>query len=221
MIELSASILSADLGNLRGELEKIRHSIDSIHFDIMDGHFVPEISFGAGLVEALRGYFSLPFYVHLMVENPEKYLNTFALAGADAIYIHQESVPHLHRVLEKIKGKGIKAGVALNPATPLSLLEDLWDAIDVLLVMTVNPGFGGQELLPFTLRKVEKAKRLISEGEYHTRIAVDGGINDRTARMAKEAGASILVVGSYIFQNADPLEALSRLRESLIEHSEK
>jgi len=215
MIELSASILSAEQGNLRGQIEKIKTGIDSIHFDIMDGHFVPEISFGAGLVESLRNYFSLPFYIHLMVEKPERYINRFALAGADAIYIHLESTPHLHRALEKIKEKELKAGVALNPATPLSSLEEIWDMIDVLLIMTVNPGYGGQELLPFTLKKVAKAKRIISQEGYATKIAVDGGINDITAKQAKDAGASVLVVGSYIFQSEDPLKALIELRESL------
>ncbi|MBC7329187.1 ribulose-phosphate 3-epimerase [bacterium] len=215
MIELSASILSADQGDLRGEIEGIKTGIDSLHFDIMDGHFVPEISFGASLVESLRNYFSLPFYVHLMVEKPEKHIHRFALAGADAIYIHLESTPHLHRALEKIKEKELKAGVALNPATPLSSLEELWDMIDLLLIMTVNPGYGGQELLPFTLNKVAKAKRIISEGGYATKIAVDGGINNITAKQARDAGASILVVGSYIFQSEDPLKALIELRESL------
>jgi ribulose-phosphate 3-epimerase len=215
MIELSASILCADQGNLRGQIERIKTGIDSIHFDIMDGHFVPEISFGAGLVESLRSYFSLPFYIHLMVEKPEKHIDRFALAGGDAIYIHLESTLHLHGILEKIKEKELKVGVALNPATPLSSLEELWDMIDVLLIMTVNPGYGGQELLPFTLKKVAKAKSIISEGGYGTRIAVDGGINSITARQAKEAGASILVVGSYIFQSEDPLKALLELRESL------
>jgi ribulose-phosphate 3-epimerase len=215
MIELSASILSADQGNLRGEIEKIKTGIDSLHFDIMDGHFVPEISFGASLVESLRNYFPLPFYIHLMVEKPEKYINRFALAGADVIYIHLESTPHLHRALEKIKERELKAGVALNPATPLSSLEEIWDMIDVLLIMTVNPGYGGQELLPFTLKKVAKAKRIISQEGYITKIAVDGGINDITAKQAKDAGASIFVVGSYIFQNEAPLKALIELRESL------
>jgi ribulose-phosphate 3-epimerase len=215
MIELSASILSAEQGNLRGQIEKVKTGIDSIHFDIMDGHFVPEISFGAGLVESLRNYFSLPFYIHLMVEKPERYINRFALAGADAIYIHLESTPHLHRALEKIKERELKAGVALNPATPLSSLEEIWDMIDVLLIMTVNPGYGGQELLPFTLKKVAKAKRIISQGGYATKIAVDGGINDITAKQAKDAGASIFVVGSYVFQSEDPLKALIELREKL------
>jgi ribulose-phosphate 3-epimerase len=150
-----------------------------------------------------------------MVEKPEKHINSFALAGADAIYIHLESTTHIHRTLEKIKEKELEAGVALNPATPLSLLEELWDMIDVLLVMTVNPGYGGQELLPFTLRKVVKARRKILEGGYRTKIAVDGGINNMTAKQAKDAGASILVVGSYIFQSESPLKALLELRESL------
>jgi ribulose-phosphate 3-epimerase len=215
MMELSASILCADQGNIRWQIERIKRGIDSLHFDIMDGHFVPEISFGAGLVESLRNYFSLPFYIHLMVEKPEKHINSFALAGADAIYIHLESTTHIHRTLEKIKEKELEAGVALNPATPLSLLEELWDMIDVLLVMTVNPGYGGQELLPFTLRKVVKARRKILEGGYRTKIAVDGGINNMTAKQAKDAGASILVVGSYIFQSEAPLKALLELRESL------
>jgi len=215
MIELSASILSADQGNLRGEIEKIKTGIDSLHFDIMDGHFVPEISFGASLVESLRNYFPLPFYIHLMVEKPEKYINRFALAGADVIYIHLESTPHLHRALEKIKERELKAGVALNPATPLSSLEEIWDMIDVLLIMTVNPGYGGQELLPFTLKKVAKAKRIISQEGYTTKIAVDGGINDITAKQAKDAGASIFVVGSYVFRSEDPLKALIELREKL------
>lgn len=215
MIEISASLLSADQGNLRGEVERVKHVIDSLHFDIMDGHFVPEIGIGMGVVEALRRYFSLPFYVHLMVTEPEKYIRRLAEAGADGIYVHLESSPHILRALEKIKEKGLRAGVVLNPATPLSLLEELWDIMDVVLLMTVNPGYGGQKLLSFTLNKVRKARDILRERGLSIKIAVDGGIDITTVRGLWEAGASIMVVGSYIFESEDPVKAVKALREEV------
>lgn len=213
MTEISASLLSADQGNLRGEVERIKDVVDSLHFDIMDGHFVPEIGLGMGVVEALREQFPFPFYVHLMVEEPEKYIDRFS--SADVIYIHWEASPHIARALDKIKEKGLRAGVALNPATPVSLLEEVWDMLDVLLIMTVNPGYAGQHILPFTLSKVRKARDIISAKGLPTKIAVDGGIDNKTVREVWEAGASIMVVGSYIFQSNDPLKAVQSLREKL------
>lgn len=214
-MEISVSLLSADQGDLRGEVKRIKDAIDSLHFDIMDGHFVPEIGLGVGVVEALRSDFSLPFYVHLMVEEPEKYINRFAKAGADVIYVHLESSPHILRALEKIKDNGLKAGVALNPATPISLLEEIWEMMDVLLVMTVNPGYGGQRLLPFTIGKVRRARDIIEEKGLPIKIAVDGGIDLTNVREVHEAGASIIVVGSYVFQSEEPLKAIEALRKNI------
>lgn len=214
-MEICVSLLSADQSNLREEVEKIKSAIDSLHFDIMDGHFVPQIGLGIGVVESLRRHFSLPFYVHLMVENPEKYIDQLAKDGADVIYVHWESTPHITRVLDKIKDKGLKTGVALNPATPIILLEEIWDLIDVLLVMTVNPGYGGQQFLRFTLNKIRKAKTIIEEKGLSTKIAVDGGIDPSNAKEVYEAGASILVVGSYILQSEDPLKAIESLKQVL------
>ncbi len=211
-MEISLSLLSADQGNLRGEVEKVKDVIDSLHFDIMDGHFVPEIGLGMGVVEALRSHFSFPFYVHLMVEEPEKYIDRFAEAGADVIYIHIESTPHISRVLERIKDKGLKGGVALNPATPIIFLEQIWELMDVLLLLTVNPGYGGQKLLPFTIGKIKKAKNTIMEKGLPIKIAVDGGINLATVKEVCEAGASIIVVGSYVFESENPLKAIKSLR---------
>lgn len=217
MTELSVSLLSADQGNLRGEIERIKDTIDSLHIDVMDGHFVPEIGFGASVIESLRSHFSLPFYAHLMVEKPERHIGSFASAGVDAIFIHYESTPHIFRVLEKIRDKGVKAGIALNPATPLCLLEEIWEFIDILLIMTVNPGYGGQKLLPFTLKKIEKASKIISEKGLPVRISADGGININNIKKVRKAGASILVVGSYIFENDDPARAVKTLRKEIEE----
>lgn len=214
-MEISASLLSADQGNLRGEVERIKEFVDSLHFDIMDGHFVPEIGLGMGVVKALRKHFSLPFYVHLMVEEPEKYVKELAKAGADVIYVHFESSPHITRALEKIKDKELKTGVAINPSTPIAFLEEIWEMMDVLLIMTVNPGYGGQKLLPFTIGKIKRAKKAIEERGLSAKIAVDGGIDLGTARKVCEAGASIIVVGSYIFQSKDPLKALELLRKNI------
>lgn len=214
-MEISLSLLSADQGDLRGEVNRVKDAVDSLHFDIMDGHFVPEIGLGIGVVEALRNHFSFPFYVHLMVEEPEKYINRFVKAGADVIYVHIESTPHLTRALEKIRDKGLKAGVALNPATPLSLLEEIWEMMDVLLIMTVNPGYGGQKLLPFTIGKVRKARDIIKERGLSLKIAVDGGIDHTNVREIWEAGASIIVVGSYVFQSDEPLKAIDVLRKNI------
>lgn len=215
MIEIAVSILSADWGNLRGEIAQIEDQIDALHFDIMDGHFVPDISFGVGLVEALRGHFTHPFYAHLMVNEPERFIEGLIRAGANAIYIHLESTPHLHRALDRIKEAGLSAGVALNPATPLHLLEDIWEITDNLLIMSVNPGAGGQVFLPFILNKIKKARQIIEERRLPTKIAVDGGINLETSVSAVEAGASILVVGSYVFNGENPRENLRKLREKI------
>lgn len=215
MIEIAVSILSADWGNLKEEIARIEDQIEALHFDIMDGHFVPEISFGAGLLEALRGHFPHPFYAHLMVNEPERFIGGLIRAGANAIYIHIESTPHLHRALNRIKEAGLSAGVALNPATPLHLLEDIWDITDNLLIMSVNPGAGGQVFLPFILNKIKKARQIIEERGLPTKIAVDGGINLETSTPVVEAGASILVVGSYVFNGENPRENLRKLREKI------
>jgi ribulose-phosphate 3-epimerase len=191
---VSASILSADWGRLREELAAVEEAgVDWIHVDVMDGHFVPNITFGPKFVETLRGLTTLPLDVHLMIENPEKYVDSFIKAGSDIITVHAESSHHLHRLIQNIKEKGVQAGVALNPATSLNVLEWIIDDIDLVLLMTVNPGFGGQQFIPSMLDKISKFK-----SSHQKRLSIDGGVNDAIVKEIDHV--DILVVGSYLFE---------------------
>jgi ribulose-phosphate 3-epimerase len=182
----------------------------------MDGHFVPNITMGPGIVEATRRSTSLPLEAHLMITNPQEYIETFAKAGADIIIVHQEVCPHLHRVIQQIKATGKKAGVALNPSTPVFLLENVLSLLDHILIMTVNPGFGGQNFIPETLPKIRQARKLINASGFQCDIEVDGGIHDQTAPLVVEAGANLLVAGSAVYnQHESVAQALDRLRAAL------
>jgi ribulose-phosphate 3-epimerase len=215
---IAPSILSADFGRLAADLQEVEAAgADWIHVDVMDGHFVPNITVGPLVTEAVRRATDLPVDVHLMIEAPERYLQDFVEAGADRITVHQETCPHLHRTLQHIRELGASPGVSLNPSTPLAVLEDVVPDLEMILVMTVNPGFGGQDFIPSSPRKIQGARALLQRagmGEAH--VQVDGGIGPDTARLVADAGADVLVAGSAVFRHpAGPAEGLRILRESL------
>lgn len=216
-IYIAPSILSADFAKLGQEVVEAEHSgADWLHVDVMDGHFVPNITFGALVMGAIAPLTKLPLDVHLMIENPERYIPDFAKAGAHLITVHQEACVHLHRVLHMMKEHGVKAGVAINPATPVSSIREVLEDVDLVLVMTVNPGFGGQAFIPSTLRKIRELKELREElGLKNLRIEVDGGISAATAPLVVEAGADVLVAGNAVFGRSDRRAAIQEIRSSL------
>lgn len=215
-VRIAPSILSADLACLAREVGAVAEAgADWIHVDVMDGHFVPNLTFGMPLVAALRRITPLPLDVHLMIEAPERYLEAFARAGADRLIVHVEACPHLHRVIQQIRGLGLRAGVALNPATPLMAIEEILPDVDQVLVMTVNPGFGGQAFIERMLEKVRRARQMIDALGRPIELEVDGGVGPENAAALVEAGATVLVAGASIFEAPEgPAEALRRLRQA-------
>ncbi|MEC7974074.1 MAG: ribulose-phosphate 3-epimerase [Pseudomonadota bacterium] len=214
-ILISPSVLAADFSKLGEEIQLVsEEGADLIHLDVMDGHFVPNLSFGADIIKGIRGFSNLPFDVHLMIENPEHYVDAYLEAGANFITVHPEATPHIHSVLQKIHKAGVKTGIALNPGTPIEALENVIDIIDLILVMTVNPGFGGQSFLSSQLPKVSKIRTIIDDGGHSIDLSVDGGINPITAKLAIDAGANILVAGTSIFKAGDETysKSIKRLR---------
>ncbi|MEN6438008.1 MAG: ribulose-phosphate 3-epimerase [Syntrophobacter sp.] len=204
MKKLAASILSADFGKLTEEVKAVEAAgTDWIHVDVMDGHFVPNITIGPDVVRALRMATSLPLDVHLMIEKPERYLKHFVEAGADWLGVHVETCPHLHRVIQNIRELGAKPAVALNPATPLSLVEHILPDVDMILLMTVNPGFGGQAFIPTMLPKIRKCREMINAAGLSTVLQVDGGVNTKTVRDLALAGVDVFVAGSAVFTGGD------------------
>lgn len=213
MAKAAPSILSADFSKLGSEIEKIQDfGCDYIHIDVMDGHFVPNISFAMPVIKSIAPLKKVPFDVHLMIENPEKYVEAFAKSGADIITVHAEATNHLDRLVAQIKATGCKAGVALNPATPLVMIEEIASKIDLLLLMTVNPGFGGQSYIDSVTDKIRRAKALREERGFDFEIEVDGGIDAVHGPIAAKAGAEVLVAGSYVFGAKDVKEAIQSLK---------
>ena len=210
---ISPSLLSADFANLERDVKMLNESsADFIHLDIMDGVFVPNISFGMPVVEAVSRHSEKPLDVHLMIVEPERYTEQFARLGANVITIHQEATRHLHRAVQQIKARKVKAGVSINPPTPVSSLEDIIADIDLVLVMSVNPGFGGQAFIDNTYKKLARLREMIELSGSKALIEVDGGVNDRNAAALFDAGADILVAGNYVFKSPDPKAAIDLLK---------
>ena len=212
-IMVCPSILSADFAHLAEEIQDVAaKGADCIHLDLMDGHFVPNLTFGVPVIAALRSCTNLPFDAHLMVEHPETYIDGLAKAGVQYVTVHQEACVHLDRVLQQIREAGMKCGVALNPATPVSILECVASQVDMILIMSVNPGFGGQKFIPYALTKIRQANELLAaSGNTDAVIEVDGGVNTKTVQAVKNAGATFLVAGSAVFGAADRKEAIASL----------
>ncbi len=217
LVKLAPSILAADFTRLGAQVhEADKAGADRIHVDVMDGHFVPNISMGPMVVRAIRPITRLPLEVHLMISEPDRYLDAFAEAGADSLLVHYEGAVHLHRTIQAIKALGKKAGAVINPATPASVLEEILPDIDLVLVMTVNPGFGGQVFIHNTLPKIWRVRQMIDAIKPECELEVDGGIEENTAPLAVKSGARVLVAGSSIFHyKAGVAAAMARLRESL------
>lgn len=216
MSKIAPSILSADFSKLGEEIKEVEQAgADYIHVDVMDGHFVPNITIGPLIVDAIRPVTNLPLDVHLMIENPDQYIDQFAGSGADIITVHYEACTHLHRTIMHIKEKGVKAGLVINPATPVELIRPILPELDLLLFMTVNPGFGGQSFIPSVLDQIKQADQWRKDMQLDLEFEVDGGINTETAAWCKEAGIDVFVAGSFIFNKTDRHEAISQLRQAI------
>ena len=214
MFKLAPSILSADFSQLGKQVELIeKGGADLIHVDVMDGHFVPNISFGAAVMKSVEKCVSLNFDVHLMIENPDDYIEDFMTLRTEFITVHQEACTHLHRTIGHIKNLGAKAGVSLNPATPVSTLEEILDELDLVLIMSVNPGFGGQKFIPEAAKKIAVIRKMLDDRELtDVEIEVDGGVNTETAKICRDYGATVLVAGNAVFSSPDPKKTIELLR---------
>jgi ribulose-phosphate 3-epimerase len=216
-IKIMPSVLSADFRCLEQQIKEVEQAgADGVHLDVMDGRFVPNITIGPFIVEAVRNTTRLPLDVHLMIVEPEKYIGDFAKAGADIISVHQEACPHLHRTIQQIKDQGKKAGVVLNPSTPLVTLEEICNDVDLILIMSVNPGFGGQSFIESSVSKVQRLRRMLDQRRAHAELEIDGGIDPRTAPRVVEAGATMLVAGSAVFRaEGGPAAGVRKLQASI------
>lgn len=215
MIKIAPSILASDFSRLADQIALVEQGgADLLHIDIMDGHFVPNITIGPVVVESIRKGSKLPFDVHLMIQNPDKYIEDFAKAGADIITVHVEATEHLHRSIQLIKNCGIKACIALNPATPLDVIDYVMDDVDMILLMTVNPGFGGQSYIPAMTEKISKLRQKVHSFNKNTDIEIDGGIGLNNIYEVTKAGANVIVAGSAVYQSENVAEAISKLKSS-------
>src|SRR5699024_4707407 len=212
MTKIAPSILSADFSQLGKEIQDVdKGGADYIHVDVMDGHFVPNITIGPLIVESIKPHTELPLDVHLMIENPDQYIPVFAEAGASIITVHQEACPHLHRTVQLIKNHGAKAGVVINPATPAEMIRDILQDVDLVLLMTVNPGFGGQSFIPEVVQKIKQIAIWREKRQLNFEIEVDGGVNRDTAKLCTDAGADVLVAGSAVFKQNDRQQAIREI----------
>jgi ribulose-phosphate 3-epimerase len=212
--KIAPSILAADFGNLQRDCEMVNNSqADWFHIDVMDGHFVPNISYGMPVIQAIKKHATKPLDVHLMIEKPERYIEEFAKVGADIITVHYESTVHLHRTLTQIEDAGCKAGVVLNLTTPVSVLENILTKCYMVLLMSINPGFGGQKFEEITYKKVRQLKKMVNEQELNTHIEIDGGVTTSNARKLIDAGADVLVAGSFVFKSDNPTQTIADLKE--------
>lgn len=215
MIKLAPSILSADFARLLEDVKKVEEAgCEYLHIDVMDGHFVPNITLGPGIVKSLRKDVNMVFDTHLMIENPDNYIKDFVDAGSDLIVVHQEACRHLHRTIQNIKSYNVKAGVALNPATPIETIKHVLEDVDMVLIMTVNPGFGGQFFIESTIEKIQELKKLIDEKNLNVDIQVDGGIKPNNIDKVVKAGANIVVAGSAIFNSDDIAQTVKLMRDN-------
>jgi ribulose-phosphate 3-epimerase len=206
-------MLAADFGNLQRDVEMVNNSeADWFHIDVMDGHFVPNISYGMPVIQAMKKHATKPLDVHLMIEKPERYIEEFAKVGADIITVHYESTVHLHRTLTQIEDAGCKAGVVLNLTTPVSVLEDILPKCYMVLLMSINPGFGGQKFENITYNRIKKLRKMINEQGLNTRIEIDGGVTDKNIKQLVEAGADAFVAGSHVFKSDNPTETIKNLK---------
>jgi len=213
---IAPSILAADFSNLKNDIDLVNESkADWFHLDVMDGVFVPNISFGIPVIKAIKKYATKALDVHLMIVNPDKFITNFKKAGADILTVHYEACPHLHRTVQAIKVAGMKAGVSLNPHTPIAVLEDIIQDLDLVLIMSVNPGFGGQSFIENTYKKIIQLKDLILKSGSKTLIEIDGGVNDKNAPKLLAAGADVLVAGSFVFKSDNPKQTIADLKNCL------